>query len=315
MLTFLQNLFSRPPSFRGRLRTTAVVLLLGGAALSHAQAPASAPAPAATAAARAASAAFAPTSKLVQVADGRLLAPDIARIVNQGELVVAMLDINTPPFFYEKNGEWVGLEVDLAKALADELGVKVRFNRSAKTFNGVVDLIARGEADVAVSKLSRTLARTQVISFSNTYLTLNHSLMLNRVKFAQVTRDRPLSDVVRSFDGSIGVIAKSSFAYYAKRNFPRAKITEYPSWDEVLRALYKGDVIGAYRDEFEVKRILKVDPTASLLLRTVTFKDLEDTLGIGVSITDPTLLAFVNEFLAQRSEKLNITKVLQALER
>ncbi|MCW5651896.1 MAG: amino acid ABC transporter substrate-binding protein [Ramlibacter sp.] len=279
---------------------------------------AAASAPAASApAAQAVQAALAmsPAPGLVKVPDGRLLAPDIARIVTRGELVVAMLGANTPPFFYEKNGEWVGLEVDLAKLIAEELGVKVRFNREAKTFNAVVDIIARGEADIAVSKLSRTLARAQVISFSQPYLTLNHALILNRVKFAQFARDRALPQVIRGFTGTIGVIAKSSFSYYAKRNFPNAKVMEYPSWDDVLKALERGDVIGAYRDEFEVKRLLKIDPTASLVLRTVTFKDLEDTLGIAVGIRDQVLLAFINEFLVQRTDKLNINKVLAAVEK
>jgi polar amino acid transport system substrate-binding protein len=255
-----------------------------------------------------------PGSRLVKLPDGRLLAPEIARIVSRGELVVAMLGVDTPPFFYEKSGELVGVEVELAKAIAKELGVKVRFNRQAQSFNAVVDIVARGEADVAVSKLSRTLARSQIISFSQPYLTLNHALILNRVKFAQFARERPLPEVIRGFTGTIGVIAKSSFEDYARRNFPNAKVVSYPGWPEVLKALEKGDIIGAYRDEFEVKRILKAEPTASLVRRTVTFKDLEDTLGVAVGIGDPVLLAFVNEFLAQRSDKLSVGKVLSALE-
>jgi polar amino acid transport system substrate-binding protein len=253
-------------------------------------------------------------SNLVKVADGRMLAPDIARIVNRGELVVAMLGVDTPPFFYEKNGELVGLEVDLAKALAKELGVQVRFNRTARTFNAVVDTVARGEADLAISKLSRTLARSQVISFTQPYLTLNHALILNRVAFAQHARERAAPDVIRKFNGTIGVIAKSSFQDYAKRYFPKAKVQEYPGWPDVLKALEKGEVMAAYRDEFEIKRILKSNPTASLTLRTITLKDLEDTLGIAVGIPDRTLLAFANEFLVQRGDKLTINKVLAALE-
>jgi ABC-type amino acid transport substrate-binding protein len=255
------------------------------------------------------------SSTLIKVPDGRLLAPDIARIVQRGELVVAMLGVDTPPFFYEKNGELVGVEVDLAKAIAKELGVTFRFNRSARTFNGVVDIVARGEADIALSKLSRTLARTQIISFTQPYLVMNHALILNRVKFAQFARERALPEVIRGFTGSVGVIAKSSFADYARRNFPNAKVVEYPGWPDVLKALDKGEIIGAYRDEFEVKRILKADPTASLHLRTVTFKDLEDTLGIAVGINDHVLLAFLNEYLSQRVEKLNTSKVLSALEK
>ena len=292
---------------------------IGFAAHAAAQAPKApaAAAPASGAATQAVSTALAipASASLVKVPDGRLVAPDIARIVNRGELVVAMLGVDTPPFFYERKGELMGLEVDLAKAIGKELGVNVRFNRTPKTFNAVVDTIARGEADIAVSKLSRTLARTQVISFSQPYLSLNHALILNRVKFAQFARDRALPDVIRGFNGTVGVIAKSSFADYAKRNFPNAKVVEYPGWGDVLKALDKGEVIGAYRDEFEVKRILKIDPTASLVLRTVTFKDLEDTLGIAVGINDPVLLAFINEFLAQRSDKLTTNKVLAAVEK
>lgn len=253
---------------------------------------------------------------LVRVPDGRLLAPDIARIVTRGELVVAMLKVDTPPFFFfDDSGQWTGLEVGLAQSLAKELGVKLRFNREAGTFNAVVDLLANGQADLAISKLSRTLARSQTIAFSDSYLTLNHSLILNRVKFAQLAHGRPLPEVIRNFNGSIGVIAKSSFADYARTNFPHAKVQEYPTWNDVLVAVHKGEIVSAYRDEFEVKRVLKADPTVSLVLRTVTLKDLEDTLGIGVAVTDTTLLAYVNQFLAQRAEKLDIQKVLQALDR
>ena len=82
----------------------------------------------------------------------------------------------------------------------------------------------------------------------------------------------------------------------------------------MLKALEKGEIMAAYRDEFEIKRILKSDPTSSLTLRTVTLKDLEDTLGIAVGINDRALLNFANEFLVQRGDKLNINKVLAALE-
>jgi hypothetical protein len=46
----------------------------------------------------------------------------------------------------------------------------------------------------------------------------------------------------------------------------------------------------------------------------VTLKDLEDTLGIAVGVNDPTLLAFVNQVLSQKRDKLDIQKVLNALE-
>ena len=255
------------------------------------------------------------SSTLVQVPDGRMVAPDIGRIINRGELVVALVAMDTPPFFYVKNDELVGLEIDLAKDIAKELKVNVRFDRSAKSFNEVVDIVSRQEADLGISKLSSTLARAQKVHFSTPYLTLNHGFILNRVRFAEYARDRTLPVAIRQFKGTIGVIAKSAFADYGRRYFPNAEVKEFASWADVFKAVEKGEIMAAYRDEFEVKRVLRADPTASLTLRTVTFKDLDDALGIAVGLTDDTLLDYVNLYLGQSNKKLTIDKVLNALEK
>ncbi len=224
-----------------------------------------------------------------------------------------MLGVDTPPFFYMKDGKLTGLEVDMAEDIGRALKVSVRFNRDAKSFNDVVDIVARGEADAGISKLSRTLARAQVVQFSDPYLSLKHALVLNRVSFAQLALDRPVPEVVRGYKGTIGVIAKSSFADFATQSFPKATLKAYPSWADVVKAVRSGEVSAAYRDEFEIKRLLKSDPAVALTLRTVTFKDMEDTLGIAVDINDVALTNFINLFLAQRSEKLDIDRVLRAL--
>lgn len=249
------------------------------------------------------------------IATPSVVPPDIARVRARGELVVAMLGVDNPPFFYQRSGELVGLEVDLAKDIAKELRVGIRFDRSAKTFNEVVDLVARGEADLGVSKLSRTLARAQQVHFTTPYLTLNHALILNRLEFARISGNKTASEVVKNFKGSLAVIDKSSFADFAARNFPSTEIRAYANWAEALEALKAGKVTGAYRDEFEIKRLLKLDPSLSLTLRTITLTDLDDTLGIAVNIKDITLLSFVNQLLNQSKNKLTIIKALNAIEK
>ena len=81
----------------------------------------------------------------------------------------------------------------------------------------------------------------------------------------------------------------------------------------MIAAVKKGEVVGGYRDEFEIRRILKLDPQLALTLRTVTLKDLNDTLGIAVGVRSPTLLAFVNQFLALQANKLSVESVLAEL--
>ncbi|MTW03745.1 transporter substrate-binding domain-containing protein [Duganella ginsengisoli] len=242
-----------------------------------------------------------------------MLAPDIARIVNQGELVVAMLSTDTPPFFYAEGGNLAGTDVDLARLVGSELGVPVRFDRSAKTYDGVVEAVAEGRADLGISRLARTLKRGQMVHFSNTYMKLSHALLINRVNFAAIAGEQPLPQVIRNFNGTLGVIAGSSWEEFGRRNFPKAKLVAYPTWADVVNAVKKGDVVAAYRDELEVLQILKKDPGLALTLRTVTFSDMESTLSLMVGVRDPTLLSFVNEVIAQRADKPTVNSLLKTL--
>lgn len=247
---------------------------------------------------------------LAHAAPPRLPA-DIQRILSRGELVVAMPSHDAPPFFFERDGVLQGVDVELARGLADALKVKLRVHRGAASFNDVVDVVARGEADLAVCKLSRTLARARLIRYSDAYLSLHHVLALNRVRFAEMARGRDVAGVVRDFEGSIGVIADSSFVDFAQRNFPKAKIIQLPDWNAVVAALKSGEVMAVYRDEFEIKSLLKQDPHTALVLRTVTLTDTEDSLGIAVAADAHSLLGVVNLFLAQRPEKLTVDSLLK----
>ncbi|KAB8044241.1 substrate-binding periplasmic protein [Janthinobacterium aquaticum] len=274
----------------------------------HAHAPAPAPAPAVAASVQPAG-----RSKLVAVADGRLLAPDIARIVNQGELVVAMLGIDTPPFFSLKNGKLAGTDVDLALRIGKELGVPVRFDRSAQTFDGVAETVAIGQADMGISRMARTLKRAQIVHFSDVYMRLGHALLINRMRFAEMAGDQPLPQVIRNFSGRLGVIGNSAWVEFGQRNFPQAKLVSYPTWADVIKAVKQGEVVAAYRDELEVMQILRADPGLALSLRTVTFDDLDSSQRIMVGIGDDTLLAFINEVIAQRGEKPTASSVLKSI--
>jgi ABC-type amino acid transport substrate-binding protein len=282
------------------LAALAALCMLGGAAMALAADPAPAANPDAPA-------------RLVKMADGRLLAPDIARIVNRGEVVVAMLADDNPPFFSVRNGVLVGTDVDMAKRVAGELGVRVRFDRSPATFDGVAEAVAAGRADLGISRLARTLRRGQYVHFSNTYMRLGHALLINRVRFAALAGERPLQQVIRNFDGKLGVIAKSSWEEFGRRNFPNAQLVRFATWGEAVAAVRSGAVVAAYRDELEVQQIVRNDPGLALSLRTVTFDDLESPLAMMVGVGDPTLLSFVNEVIAQWVDKPTVSSILKAI--
>lgn len=282
------------------------VLPMGGTA--GAQAPAASAAKIATA-----SPSPSTPSPLAKAPNGRMVAPDIARILNRGELIVAMIASDSPPFFSQRDGETVGTDADLARLIASELGVRARFDRSAPTFDAAVDMASDGRADIAMGRLARTPIRAQKVNFSTSYMQLRHSLLINRNEFAKLSGGAEATRVVRNFTGTLGVIRGSAWEEFGRRNFPRASIVPYPSWPDVIEAVKKGAVVAAYRDEFEIQQLMRSDPGLALNLRTVTFNDIESILSVMVGVRDTTLLSFVNEVIANRVEKPSVEQMLKQL--
>lgn len=254
-----------------------------------------------------------PDSEVSKLADRRDVAPDIGRILARGELIVAMMRTDAYPFFYERDGAPMGSDVELARGLARELNVRIRFDRSSTTFDGVADLVAIGAADIGVSRLARTLTRFQKVSFSNPYMKLNHSLLINRLALARMAQDKPIDKIVRSFNGTLGVIRSSAWVEFARRNFPKARIIEFQSWDELVAAVTHGDIVAAYRDEYETRAVLAKSPSLALTLRTVSFDDAFSNLAVAVGVQDTALLAYINEFLMQNRTDNSITKLLMSV--
>jgi len=252
-------------------------------------------------------------SPLVRVPDGRMLAPDIARIIIRGELVVALLSANTPPFVDEKNGNLVGVDIKLVEQIGRELKVPIRFDRSSKTYDEVVQLVASGQADLGVSKLARTLKRAQSVLFSAPYMRLEHALLINRLAFASMAHHQTVTHAVQNFTGTIGVLAGSAWEEFARRNFVKATVVPYPTWAKVVDAVKKGQVVAAYRDAIEVRSIMQADPGLALTLRTVSFSDLESVLCVMVGSRDAVLLSFVNEIVASQTEQPTVSKLLNQM--
>lgn len=242
-------------------------------------------------------------------------ARDMAEIKASGKLIVAIPDQRNPPFFFEDKGELKGLDIDLAKSVADALGVQAVFNRDGKSFNDAVKLVAEDKADLSTAKISRTLARSQIVLFSTPYITLPHAMLVNRLRFAQIAKGKGMAEVMQDYRDTIGVIANSSFVGYAKTYFPKARVVEFDTWDQVVDAVAKGEVSTAYRDAFEVKRIIKVKPDLVLTVRAVMIEDIKDTIGIAVNSKNYLLLNFLNLFLEQKIVKFTSEQILSQYEK
>ena len=235
---------------------------------------------------------------------------DIAGILARGELRVAITAVDQPPFYFvDRSGKLAGYDIDIATKMAEELGVKLVITRDAPAFNDLVTLVASGKADLAVSKLSKTLTRSKTVKFSTPYMTFRQGLLFNRLQLAKVASESEVKNYVRNYTGTIGVIANSSYANYAKINFPNAVIKEYQTWEEAVEALVNGEVLSVYRDELEIKKVLSSVPQSALSFKPIYFKDLTDPIAIAVKSENTQLLYWVNFFL-ESQKKMTAEEIL-----
>lgn len=73
-----------------------------------------------------------------------------------------------PPFsFVNTDGDLVGFDVDIAEALAEEMGVEVNIQTSP--WNGIVAALAGGRFDACICSMSVTEERQRAVAFSDPY--------------------------------------------------------------------------------------------------------------------------------------------------
>ena len=229
---------------------------------------------------------------------GSELPPELERIKSRGKLVVAMVDQERPPFFmHDKNGNFVGMDVELAHDIAQKFGVLVEFNRSAKTFDEVIEQIANQKADVGISRLSVTPARALRVRFTQVYGTLSQVLLVNRLLLTGRTREQDLILQLNQKGMKIGVLGNSSYVDFGKRDFPSATIVPYPNIDEMYGDVANGKISVALHDDVTISHWLYSNPKATIKVHKIPHKDRIDPKALAVSWENTPLLAWLNTYL------------------
>jgi polar amino acid transport system substrate-binding protein len=135
-----------------------------------------------------------------------------------------------------KSGSLIGFEVDVAKQLADDLGVKAEFVPTA--FPNLLDDLLADRFDMIVTGMSITPGRALVANFSIPVGESYARLLANRAKAGGIRTsagfDRP--------EVTIGVRAGAIGEEVAKKAFPRAKIQPFDDEDALIDAVLTGRV-------------------------------------------------------------------------
>jgi polar amino acid transport system substrate-binding protein len=220
---------------------------------------------------------------------------DTEAIIARGTIRVAITKFDLPAFhWHTSKGGLAGPEIELTRRIGRLLQVGVEFLDDCPTFDSVIDAVASGRADIGISKLSQTPKRILHVRFSEPYLIIRQAFLFNRTTIGTQAQGRSPEDVLRTFDGVIGVIAKSSYVEFADRNFPEAQIVELQTWEDSVEALVNNRVDVVYRDEFEMRRVLKNNPTLNVRFGSAAFTDQKSYLSFAICETCVRLQQFIN---------------------
>ena len=236
---------------------------------------------------------------------------DLQAIVDVAVLRVALTRFDLPAFHvHAPDGTLAGPEIDMARQIGHALGVTVDFIDSADSFDGVVDLVARGRADIGVSKLSQTYERLKRVRFSDPYVTLRHALLFNRAAIARTGGNRPPAAVLQKYSGRLGVIGGSAYVEFARRNFPDATLAEERSWEAAVESVLAGRVDALYRDEFEIRRVLKNRPALNVKLGSAVITDQTALLSIAICDSCAKLQEFLNYHVGRSRAAFALQRLL-----
>ena len=217
------------------------------------------------------------------------------RVQNAGVLRVG-LDPTYPPFEVADESGVTGLDVDLAQALAADLGVEVQFVYFG--YDGLYDALATNQVDVLISALVIIPERTRDFSYSEPYFNAGEILI--------VPQD---NDVIRSMadlDGRIlavelGTLGHVEATEWAKR-LADLTVRPYPTADEAMASVQNGEASAALVDAISGRLFLQNAPDLKRLPDSVT----TEPFALVVRSEDEELLAKLNQSLAtlQQNGKL-----------
>ena len=238
------------------------------------------------------------------------LAPDIAAIKKANVLIVSMTKKDVPPFFSGEGEDIRGLDVEIAQRIGILLGVPVQFRRDAESFAEVIEQVREGKADIAVSKLSITGPRLQVVKFSTPYVKLRQAMVVNRLWLSQNSQGKETYQVIRDFNGKISFIKNSSYDTFARINFPNATFLPEDKWDLIIDKVIRGDIAAGYRDEFEIKKISFEKPEAAISTKTITISDSVDNIAVAVNPKSLQLLSIVDYIIRNEFNNIDTKKLM-----
>lgn len=214
-----------------------------------------------------------------------------------GRKLVVGLESTYPPFEFKRDGLLMGFDVDLAKALAKELGREATFVEMQ--FGSLIPAVNAKQVDVIISGVTITPEREKNISFSTPYLF--DDLAVVYLKDAKYTT----KDMLKG--KAVGVELGTTMQIWAKENVAGVKLQTLSSNVQAVEALSSGHVDAVIIDQSQAVSFCKQKPN----LGYSVIDKASHGYGVGMS-KDSSLLGDLNKALANLERKGEIERLKKA---
>jgi cystine transport system substrate-binding protein len=225
-------------------------------------------------------------------------ADDLLDQVKQRGTLRIGLEGTFPPFDSKAaNGELVGYDVDIAKAVAAKLGVKPEFITTE--WSGIIAGLQAGKFDVIVNQVGVTDARKQTLDFSPAY-TYSAAQLIQR---KDDTRQFNSLDDLKGH--KLGVGLGTNYMDMAK-SVPGIDVVTYPGAPEYLRDLAAGRIDAALNDRLMLAYLLK---NSQLPLRTGATVGAGNPSAIPFKKGNPKFAKAIDDAMTQLEADGTFTKI------
>lgn len=213
--------------------------------------------------------------------------------VTDGEKEVLLMGTNAdfPPFeFIDDNNEIAGFDVDLAREIANNLGMELQIENM--DFDGLIPAVVSGMVDIAVAAMTIREDRLENVNFSTPYFDAGQVIVVN-AGYDAISSEADLTDKrIAAQLGTTGQFALEDL------EIPMDQITLFPKVTEVFMELKQEKVDAVVIDRPVADRYIQVHEGLVIVGDNFT----EEVFGIAVPKDNPELLEKINAALAELQE-------------
>jgi polar amino acid transport system substrate-binding protein len=214
-------------------------------------------------------------------------ASTIEKVIRSGKLRVGMSTF-VPWAMQSKTGEWIGFEIDVAKKLAEDMGVEVEFMPTK--WEGLIPGLLTGKFDLIIAGMMGTPQRALKINFTTPY---DFSVM-NVVAHKEVAAGFTTASDFNKPEVTILCRNGTTAVTSAKRVMPEAELRLFSENGPMVQELLNGKAHAIVASSPEPAQLATKYPDTLFFIDEALMME---PISMGVRKGDPDTLAYLNNWI------------------